>query len=225
MKNAMWRTRWLVLVAWLGLWPAHGQQLPAQVGIDYLDTTVSPPVWQPVTPAKPLPAASPAASLAAYSAASVNQSLASAATDVWCLRGAANKVIKLQGVRISGTASSNAVVPALLVKRSTANSGGTSSAVTAVAHDPVDAAAAGSVVAYSANPTAGALVGAIRGEQVLFAGSSAPNLVIEPVVYQFSVYDGKVPTLRSASDSICVNLNAQTVAGGAISVDAQWTEE
>lgn len=172
-----------------------------------------------------LPTTNSAGSIAAYSAATISQATAASATDVWCIRGSATKTVKIQGVRISGIASANTVVSALLVKRSTANSGGTSSAVTVVPHDSLEDAASATVASYSANPTLGTSVGLLRAENILFAGNSAPNLAIEIVVYQFSVYSGRVPTLRGTSESLCVNLNGQTVSGGAISVDAQWTEE
>lgn len=160
----------------------------------------------------------------AYSATTLALTVVASATDVWEIRGAAGKLINIQGVRISGIASANTVVPAILLKRSTFNTGGTSSAVTVVPHDSADAAASAIVREYTANPTTGTLVGRLRAEQIVFAGDSAPNLTISPVVYQFSVYDGKVPVLRE-NESLCVNLNGQTVSGGKITIDAQWTEE
>jgi hypothetical protein len=163
--------------------------------------------------------------IASYSATSLDLALAASATDVWCIKGSDTKTIKIQGIRISGLASNNTAVSAVVLKRSTENSGGTSTAVTVVPHDTNDAASAATVLAYTANPTLGTLVGRLRAEQIIFAGNSAPNIASSPVVYQFSVYDGKVPTLRGASESLCVNLNGQTVSGGLISIDAQWTEE
>jgi len=162
---------------------------------------------------------------AAYSAASLAVATATAATDVWCIRGGVGKIIRLQGIRISGTASANVIVPISLIKRAM-STGGTSTAVPAVPHDSLDPASVASILAYTANPTGiGTPVGLLRGEDIIFAGSSAPNLAISSVLYQFSVYDGKLPTLRGVDECICVNLNGATVSSGAITVDAQWTEK
>lgn len=159
-----------------------------------------------------------------YSASTDSVAIAAAATDVWCLRGSATKTVFVQGVRISGTASANTVLTALLVKRRTANTG-TSTAITAVPHDSNDPAATASAVSYTTNPTVGTPVGPIRSQELVLSGGSSPNLVVQFVVYQFSVYIGKVPTLHGTNEQLCVNLNGQTVSGGAITIDYEWTEQ
>lgn len=171
------------------------------------------------------PLATTANSEAAYSANATNLVPAGSATDVFCITGSATKTIKIQGIRISGTASANVVIDALMVKRSSANSGGTSSAVTAVPHESTQDAASASVIAYTANPTTGGLVGQLRSQKIVLSGSSAPNINIVPVVFQFPVYNGRVPTLIGVAQSVCVNLNGQTINTGALDIDAQWTEE
>ena len=60
--------------------------------------------------------------------------LASAATptDIAILPGSASKTILVTKVIVSGTKTTAGLVDVLLIKRSTANSGGTSAAMTAV---------------------------------------------------------------------------------------------
>lgn len=165
-------------------------------------------------------------SVATYSAGSHAATDATGATDVWVLQGSSSKIVRVQGIRISGTSSANTVVDAIIYKRSSPNSGGTSTTVTPVSHDDTNPTATATVLSYTANPTTlGSTVGILRIEHLVFAGTNAPNVAIESNVYQFSIYDGQTPALRGSSESFVVNLNGTAMATGHIAVDAQWTEE
>ena len=58
-----------------------------------------------------------------------------AATDVLVLTGAANKVIRVTKVGVTGSATAAALVDLYITKRTTANSGGTSTNPTATKYD------------------------------------------------------------------------------------------
>lgn len=166
-------------------------------------------------------------SIATYSAGSASIVVSTAgATDVWTISGSSSRLIRIQGIRITGESSANAAVDVSIIKRSTNSSGGTSTALTAVSHDSTNPAATATILAYTVNPTTlGSTVGILRSEHAIFAGNSAPNIAITVTLYQFSIYDGQPPTLRSTSEQLCVNLNGIVLGQGNITVDAQWTEE
>src|SRR6267143_1654293 len=67
-----------------------------------------------------------------YSAAIVGMSPATLATDIFTITGSATKTIRISHIEITATATLNGGATFLLVKRSTANSGGVSSSPTAV---------------------------------------------------------------------------------------------
>jgi hypothetical protein len=85
--------------------------------------------------------------LATYSASTITFTPnvgAGGTTDVCGIVGAANKVIKVKRFAVSGRATAANQLDAQLVKRSTADTAGSSTAanLTAVAHDSLDPAAA-----------------------------------------------------------------------------------
>ncbi|MEL7086860.1 MAG: hypothetical protein AAGL98_00210 [Planctomycetota bacterium] len=163
--------------------------------------------------------------VASYSATAERVAVVASATDVFCLRGSATKTVEVQGIRVSGSATANTLVPVSITKRTTANTGGTSASAPAVAHDSLDPAATATAVAYTANPSAlGTSPGDLRGESLIFAGGSSPNLNIGSQVFRFTDYPSKHPRLHGVAEQICVNLNGTTVGGGLITVDMQWTE-
>src|SRR5258705_3594725 len=62
-----------------------------------------------------------------YSAGFIGLVPAASATDVICLAGSATKTVKLQNIRLSGTASTLVTLPVTLVRRVTVATGGTAS--------------------------------------------------------------------------------------------------
>lgn len=82
-------------------------------------------------------------------------------SDVFSITGSASKTLKIYRMSISTLQATAGVNNWFILKRSTANTGGTSAAVTAVPNDSNDAAASGTVLQYTANPTVGSLVGTV----------------------------------------------------------------
>jgi len=153
--------------------------------------------------------------------ASANISSAASATDIFTITGNASTNVFVTKVIISGIQTTAGLTDIQLVKRSTANSGGTSSAVTAIPHDSGDAAASATLLAYTANPTTGNAVGSVRRGYVPIAGATS---VVNPVV----VFDfgglGKPITLIGTSQVLAVNLGGVTVTGGTFDIAIEWFE-
>lgn len=156
-----------------------------------------------------------------YSAA-LNVTVAAAATDIAVISGSASKTVKVNKVIITGVQTTGGLNDIQLVKRSTADTGGTSTAATAVPHDSADAAATASVLAYTVNPAAlGTSVGNIRRGYLPVGG--ATSIVNPVVVFDFGA-KGKEIYLRGIAQQLAVNLNGATLTGGAFDIDFEWTE-
>lgn len=159
----------------------------------------------------------------AYSAATLSVVPAASATDIFTITGSATKVVRVTEVSVQCTITTAAAVAVQLVKRSSANTGGTSTTPTAVAHDSTNPAATAVVRAYTANPSAlGTVVGPVRAtRETWLAPASVANAPRNP----FTLYHGLSVVLRGASEVLAVNLNGATVTGGNCAAWATWIEE
>ena len=79
-------------------------------------------------------------------------------TDVVVLSGSASKVIRVTKVSIVGTATAASIYDHYLIKRTAANTGGTSTSPTPAKSDSNDPSASATLKLYSANPSAWARV-------------------------------------------------------------------
>lgn len=153
--------------------------------------------------------------------ATVNVAAAAAATDIATITGSASVTVFVTKVIISGIQTTAGLNDILLVKRSTADTGGTSTGGTALPHDSNDAAASATVLAYTANPTTGTLVANLRRNYQPIGGVTS---VVNPVV----VYDfgdkGRPLTLRGIAQVLAVNLNGATLTGGTFDITFEWFE-
>lgn len=162
---------------------------------------------------------------ASYRATATALVTVASATDVFILNGSASKTIRVTRVLVSGTiGTAAAYVDVTLVKRSTANTGGTSSATTIV---PLDSAfAAGTAVAlqYTANPTTGTAVGTIAAAKYFAAlsGTAAPTTQLE---FKFGDNNASTCVLRGTAQGLAVNFNTGPANAGSFDITIEYTEE
>lgn len=164
-------------------------------------------------------AALPEPSFESYSA-SATVSSASSATDIAILPGNANNTVLVTEVRISCTQTTAGNVEVHLTKRSTANTGGTSSGMTEVPDDANYSAADSAALTYTANPTTGSLVGDIDIVKLgcLASATAAPNDLY------IGNFKQKPIVLRGTGQGLAVNLNSTTVTGGSFAITYKWLE-
>jgi hypothetical protein len=175
----------------------------------------------PVAPASPLPVTG-STNVPTYSAATV--ALANTgAGDVYCIRGSATKVVKVKGIRVSAIATTGIVGDVQIILRSTAATGGTSTAPTLVAADQQNAAATGAVAAYTVSPTPGTAIGPIRARKIA-VGTQGNSVTISEGLFQFSPYWDQPIILRGITQFACVNVSAFG-AGASFDIDHEQTEE
>jgi hypothetical protein len=157
-----------------------------------------------------------------YSVAIANLVPATTAGDLFVLSWVA-KVVRLTRVQISGTATTATTLDVTLVRRSTADSAGTSTSPAIVAHDSASGAASSTIKAYTVAPTAGTLVGLICAAKLLLAVPAASGGSV-PVTWEFGERPAQAPVLRAALQSLAVTISA-IPTGGSLNVSMEFTEE
>lgn len=172
-----------------------------------------------------LSAAPPGVNKATYSAAFDVTGYATP-TDLWAIGGSASKTIKINRISVNGQATTSTQVDLLLVKRSTANTGGTPTSITLVPMDSADAAASATVVSYAAAPVLGTLVGSVRDSQATLPPptSSTPSLTY--LLWDFGTRNDKPLILHGTAEMVALNFQGAALpAGMKLSIDIEWTEE
>lgn len=157
-----------------------------------------------------------------FSACALAFTAANSATDIFTITGSASKTIRVTKIEITAsqtTAGSNNVV---VLKRSTANSAGTSTTLTNVKHDSNNASATATVRSYTANPTTGTLVGNIRVDKMQIATALLTSQVI---THDFGNRPSQSIVLRGTGEVLAINLNATTITGNNFNIFIEWTEE
>lgn len=146
-------------------------------------------------------------------------------TDVLILNGSSTKVIKVRNITITGTNTNNTNVLIDLVKRSTANTGGTSATVTAVPNDSNSAAASAVVTSYTANPTLGTTVGTVGNGHTFFPVLGSTNISQIREFVLFSAISEPI-VLRGTAEGLAVNFRGATPGGTTVvAIKIEWTEE
>lgn len=161
----------------------------------------------------------PEPSIASYSASAVVASAASA-TDIAVIPGNATNTVLLTEVRVSCTATTAGIIQLHLIKRSTADTAGTSVAMTEVPDDANYAAASSALLTYTANPTLGGTVGDLDIVKLgcMATGTATPNDLY------IANFRQKPIVLRGTAQQVAINLNGATVAGGSFAVTYKWIE-
>jgi hypothetical protein len=144
--------------------------------------------------------------------------------DIALLPGSGTKTIRVTRVEVSLTTTGTAAIESVsLLKRSTADTAGTSSAMTAVPHDSNFSAASAAPLSYTVAPTQGTLVGTLRG--VLFNDQSASLPGSATWLWEFGTRNGASSiVLRGTAQQLCVSLGT-AVATQTAQVSFEWTEE
>jgi len=148
-----------------------------------------------------------------------------AAGDISLLPGNATTVVRIHRVEVSlSTTGTAGVEQVQLVKRSAADTGGTSASMTIVPHDSAFAAADSVPLNYTTAPTLGAAVGAVRGVQ--FFDESASTTGANTWLWTFGDGRGGASciVLRGTAQTLAINISG-VVATQTVTVSFEWTEE
>lgn len=149
-------------------------------------------------------------------------------TDVLTLTGSATKVIRITKVGVTGKATAAAMVDLYLGKRSTPDTGGTSTNPTPSKYDSTESAATGILTLYSVNPTAGTGAAAFEGDMIYLPAAATPagSPTHWEREYGGSGTGAKCPTLRGVNESFYFSFGGATLPAGAnFYFYIEWTED
>lgn len=144
---------------------------------------------------------------------------ASSTTDIAILPGNASNTVLVTRVTLTCTQTTAGQINVELLKRSTADTGGTSSGFTEVPDDSSYAAASSALLSYTVTgPTVGTAVGDLDNLQIgcMAAGTATPN-----DIYIFK--PAKPIVLRGTAQQIALNLGG-ALTGGNVTVTFEWME-
>ena len=203
----------------LWAWPAAAQ-VPC-VGVGGVNTVPQVGVSCASEPAMP-----------SYAASSIGLiPVAAGPTDISCINGAAGKVIRIQGIKVSGTGTA-ITIPVTITKHVSLDtpSGAGSALTTAIpVPSPLDssnpAAVASTRAWITANPTiVDAAPGFIETQVLALAATTVGTAIIGTVYFDFRERNFvQALTLRKATEEVCVNLNTTAVTA-LLNVSWTWTE-
>lgn len=151
---------------------------------------------------------------------------AASPTDVFTLTGSATKTIRISHVHVSGTNTANTNARYSFIKRSAANTGGTSTTPTIVPFDSTNAAVTAVARRYTANPAAlGAAVGTFGGG-IIFLPVLASTNPVQTLQEDFGMDHDQGITLRGTSELFSVSFNGAALGGTTVlDVAVRWVEE
>lgn len=145
-------------------------------------------------------------------------------TDMVIINGSATRTIRVIRWELSTTQTTAGINTFFLIKRSTANSGGTSAAATLVPMDSNNTAATATVLSYTANPTPGTSVGNIRATKLLTPQATTTNSGV--FVWDFDTLNSQPVVLRGTAQGLALNFaGAALPAGLSVNCMINWTEE
>lgn len=148
-------------------------------------------------------------------------------TDMMVLKGSASKIVRVQAFQMWLTQTTGAVQTVNFIKRSAANSGGTSSQPTINKTDSADPAATAVLDLYSVIPASlGAGVTLVNQIAAVSATGQTPaNFNIGVFLAASAVSFGRPITLRGVAESLAFNWGGAVLpAGWAANYFAMWTE-
>lgn len=157
-----------------------------------------------------------------YSAVATGLAVASSATDIFELVGSASKTVRVLRITVSGTGNPGQYNFAV-VKRSSADSGGSSVNTTIVPHDSVNAVATAVAKVYTANPTLGTMVGEV--EDTVYFITSGVVTSLPALVFEFGKAQGQEIVLRGVAQTAALNLRGQSIVGSQLRIKFEFTEE
>lgn len=149
-------------------------------------------------------------------------------TDIFAIYGSASKTVRILRITCNSTNSAGASsFPIFVLRRSTANTGGTATTITPQPLDTTFAAATCTAKSYTANPTTGTLVGTITANTLQTAQDTANVVNSEPFVLFDAHRYGGAMVLRGTSQGCVVSLNGVTPVNGSAptTITAIVTEE
>ena len=166
-----------------------------------------------------------------YAATGIGIVPAATPTDIAWLTGSATRTIRVKRIRVGGTAGTAINIVATLMKRASADTGGTAGTTTAVPVPyPLDStytAATATAISYTANPTIVDSTPGVLDAETIFLPATGTASASRPALYDLGLNLATSPVvLRGIAQQLCVNLGGVTTpSSGLMTVSFTWTEQ
>jgi hypothetical protein len=154
------------------------------------------------------------------------------ATDTICIAGSATKTVAVTRWQLSGSAGTLVSVPITLVRRASADTGGTAASTTAnpanniAKHSTSNATASATPISYTAVPTIGDTSPTyLQTQSVTFPVTSA-GTSIAPLDWKYgNIAIGEQPLiLQGIAQQLCLNFNTISISSGVLNGSITWYE-
>lgn len=154
--------------------------------------------------------------LATYSVAGTGYTAYATPTDLLTIRGSATKKVRIITFSLKITTTAGALQTMYWIKRSTANTGGTSTNPTGVPFDSTDVAATAQVDLYTAAPTLGTTLAVTFYQSILTTAPTAvPGNFVMSVGAPNTIDSVDKPIiLNNQNEMMCANWNGVALPAG-----------
>jgi hypothetical protein len=147
-------------------------------------------------------------------------------TDVVTITGSASKTVRIKRIRVMGNGTSSGYMTMYLARRSTADTGQTSTAPTADQFDTNSAAPTAAVAQFSANATTLGTLVAYHDTSLLGFNPAASANALQVYERAFGTANTQSIVLRGTTQSVSLYFGGGAVpTGGVITYSIEWTEE
>ncbi len=174
-----------------------------------------------------------------YSSAFIGLVPPASATDELCITGSASKVVRVNSIKIGGTAGTLVSLPVTVVRRATADTGGTLATTTAnpgvttqiAARDTgqsLNTSATAVLASYTAVPTINDSAPVYLDSAMLLLGTTGTTIDAQVTIFDWSrdiENNVQVPTLRGVAQQLCVNFGTTSITSGVLNGSITWSEE
>jgi len=174
-------------------------------------------------------------SRASYSAVWIGLAPAATTTDLICIAASSTKTVRLQNIKLSGSAGTTLSLPVTVLRRASLDSGGTAASTTANPANTIgkrdnnNVASTATLVSYTANPTINDTSPTYLDSAQLAVSLTTMATVSIPVTFDWAKDTENFvqpPVLAAGStQQICVNFNSTSLSSGLITGSITWTEE
>jgi hypothetical protein len=165
---------------------------------------------------------------ASYMGCNPQYTIPATPTDMVVFTGSATKTVKIRKIRLFMGQTTAGNEKFYLVKRSTANTGGTATTVTTAALDSTNAAPTAVLKYYTANPSPLGTVVANLSEPTIQTPIGTGGSALYPPWFNLYEWEpGTQPiTLRGTGESVALNWGGAALnAGLKVQLEVIWTEE
>ena len=171
----------------------------------------------------------PANRLGTYSVTGVLYPAYATPTDMLCIYGSNTKTVAIHAMSLTIRTTAAALQTIYYIKRSTANTGGTSTNPVPTANDSTAPAATATVSLYTAAPALGTAIGTLRIiETASGLATTTPGAILMTTSGFSSPNSTNFQTpiiLRGAGEGLCLNDNGAPLTAGFLAGYAiEWTE-